>query len=803
MKRLTIAIMVACCSFLIAQDAAGTYKLTGTSVRYTSVARQTTVASVHDVYGLGISTPVQVIPINTGVAQIMNGPYNEENLELGGAFLNVTFNEDGTGTVNEGSYYPTIDLDTETCVSAATVLPITDELIYTSNLTPNNYVQNVNVIGLSSLSPFAAANGGPGFTGGISLSQSSELDYFTFGQTAGAYGACLAGYYADGTVCDSSYPGNDCDFYEACASAGYASKGHDFETTPGNGVRDMYVEWHAIDGPLSQSGYGDDVLDPCEDNLCVANANTSDCFELDPDTGAIIPSPACSAELEAFDRILGVPYFPTTAMNADCGYSQDILGGSADVGAGLAGGVAAACESGVTEDGNGNGMPDVVDGCFALEGYGYPADQAATMAFVAACEQLGFDTATCTQLAALAQATIEATTICYDPYTHDFYPADSAEECADGYFFTNMVWDCYGLLALTMQPADLCAYAGDAYVAQCVVGDSANRFFYLMDASFSPWGGFLTANAAGYTACVEQTGDPSLCTQFLVNDGGHDFDPGNGVMDGRLTMEMDPLCVPDLQTREVYIDFDEIGECDHNGDANLDDIVNILDVVNVVQYILGNGELGSECNADINEDEIINILDVVAIVQSILGNRAADADMIEIYNNDNIVSMDANGYVGAIQMTLSHGSDFSIELTDNALVALYNTEGNTTTLMIVAPEDNELFTVTGDYKIEETIAANSSDYIDIVNPSAISLGEAYPNPFNPTTSFELQIAASGHVTMNVYNLMGQLVGTILDGNMSEGYHNITWDASNFSSGMYIVKAVTANTIATQKVMLVK
>ena len=105
-----------------------------------------------------------------------------------------------------------------------------------------------------------------GFVGGISLSQSEELDFFTFGQSAGALGACGAGFYADGTPGDASQPGNDCDIYEVCASAGYVSKGHDIETVPGNGVRDMYVEWHAVDVILSQS-IGDDILDPCEDDF--------------------------------------------------------------------------------------------------------------------------------------------------------------------------------------------------------------------------------------------------------------------------------------------------------------------------------------------------------------------------------------------------------------------------------------------------------------------------------------------------------------------------------------------------------
>ncbi|MFL2988573.1 MAG: T9SS type A sorting domain-containing protein, partial [Candidatus Neomarinimicrobiota bacterium] len=337
----------------------------------------------------------------------------------------------------------------------------------------------------------------------------------------------------------------------------------------------------------------------------------------------------------------------------------------------------------------------------------------------------------------------------------------------------------------------------------CVLGDSAGRNFYLLDASFTQWGGFLTWNALQYG----QTGDAS----FLASDGAVDFDPaclGDGDFSdcaGRLFMVQDPLCVPEFQVREVYIDFDEIDECAANGDVTLDDVVNILDVVNLVQAILGLEDLSDNqvCNADISQDGVINILDVVAIVQAILGNRGIDATEIQIFNNENSVSIESNGYVGAIQMTLNHSEDFAIELTDNAFIADYNTEGNTTTLMVVAPEGKELFTAIGNFEIVETLAANSNDYLDVVNPEVISLGSAYPNPFNPTTSFELSVGNAGHVTMNVYNVMGQVVETLVNNTMDAGNYNITWDAANFSSGMYVVKAETANGLASQKVMLVK
>jgi hypothetical protein len=801
MKRFISLIIVGCFGLMMAQDAAGTYKLTGTNVRYTSLLRQTSTVSATDAYGIGVTIPLATFPINAPAGQLINGPFNEDNLELSGAFLNVTFNEDGSGTVNEGSYYPTLDLDEETCLTSGAALPITDELVYTSNLTPAQYVQTTTLLGIPSLSPFSGQ-----FIGGISLSQSAELDLFTFGQSAGALGACGAGFYADGTPCDASVPGNDCAIYEACASAGYVSKGHDIETVEGNGVRDMYVEWHAIDGSLSQSGFGDDASDPCEDGLCVANADLAECQEAD---GSV--SPACTAELEAFDRILGVPGLPSTVMNPDCGYGEFIVGGSDLVGPALAGGVLATCTAGVQTDLDENGFADVVDACFGIEmGYGLPGDQAATMAFMGACAQLGFSEEDCALLAAGAAGAVTGQFACYDPVSHNLTVPNDDGTCNEGALL-ELEWNCYGLAALTVDPwtESVCGLAAAAWLGDCVLGDGLSSTFGVLDATLAPWGGFLTWNSVSYSQCLAGGGGDA-CNAYLVADGGYAFDPAcladgdPSDCSGRLLMNMDPTCVPELQVREVYIDFDQIDDSCGTGDLTLDGIVNILDVVNLVQLILGGGEATADelCGGDLSGDGLLSILDVVALIQNILGGRTDNASMIEIFNNNNTVTIEADGYVGAVQMTLNHGSNFSIELTNDAFVAQSHTDGNQTKLMVVNP-GSELFTAEGQFEIVEVIAANSNDYIDVVNPDAISLSDAYPNPFNPTTSFELQVGTAGHVTMNVYNLMGQNVGTLVNNTMDAGNYNITWDATNFSSGMYIVKAETVNGIASQKVMLVK
>ena len=62
---------------------------------------------------------------------------------------------------------------------------------------------------------------------------------------------------------------------------------------------------------------------------------------------------------------------------------------------------------------------------------------------------------------------------------------------------------------------------------------------------------------------------------------------------------------------------------------------------------------------------------------------------------------------------------------------------------------------------------------------------------------------AGHVTIQVYNLMGQVSATLSEGYMHPGHYMLTWDASEEVSGMYLVRAVTAGHVSTQKLLLVK
>jgi flagellar hook assembly protein FlgD len=88
-------------------------------------------------------------------------------------------------------------------------------------------------------------------------------------------------------------------------------------------------------------------------------------------------------------------------------------------------------------------------------------------------------------------------------------------------------------------------------------------------------------------------------------------------------------------------------------------------------------------------------------------------------------------------------------------------------------------------------------------PMDFGLSTAYPNPFNPSTSFDLNMSSTEMVSVGVYNVMGQLVSTIHSGELAAGVHSFTWNGSDIASGAYFIKATTATNVATQKVMLMK
>ena len=84
-----------------------------------------------------------------------------------------------------------------------------------------------------------------------------------------------------------------------------------------------------------------------------------------------------------------------------------------------------------------------------------------------------------------------------------------------------------------------------------------------------------------------------------------------------------------------------------------------------------------------------------------------------------------------------------------------------------------------------------------------NISNIYPNPFNPITTITYQVPEYSNVSIKIYNLSGQIIQNIHNGFMSPGEYSVSWDAKNFSSGLYFVKMVSGSFVKTQKIMLVK
>ena len=85
----------------------------------------------------------------------------------------------------------------------------------------------------------------------------------------------------------------------------------------------------------------------------------------------------------------------------------------------------------------------------------------------------------------------------------------------------------------------------------------------------------------------------------------------------------------------------------------------------------------------------------------------------------------------------------------------------------------------------------------------LSLAPAYPNPFNPETTISFEIPIDNEVRVAIYDLNGRLVETLFEGMMMKGSHQITWNASQFASGVYFTKLSYKGQNIKQKLMLVK
>ena len=160
--------------------------------------------------------------------------------------------------------------------------------------------------------------------------------------------------------------------------------------------------------------------------------------------------------------------------------------------------------------------------------------------------------------------------------------------------------------------------------------------------------------------------------------------------------------------------------------------------------------------------------------------------------------MSLSGYIGVIQFSgnlLTDISNNDILVSNNNLVLVYtNGKSIETNTFVFENMPEDLIVVDTD-----------GEYIDLKtnNITSFQISEVYPNPFNPSTNIEFSVNQNAKIDLSIYNLNGQLVEIILNDFIYPGTYTINWDASNYSTGMYLLVATNGNYSETKKLMLVK
>ena len=104
----------------------------------------------------------------------------------------------------------------------------------------------------------------------------------------------------------------------------------------------------------------------------------------------------------------------------------------------------------------------------------------------------------------------------------------------------------------------------------------------------------------------------------------------------------------------------------------------------------------------------------------------------------------------------------------------------------------------------------TSPFVDVAvddptsaTPTSFALEQNYPNPFNPSTTIRYGLPLRSHVTLTVFNTLGQQVSQLVNGDMEAGYHEVQFDGRGLSSEVYVYRLQAGDYIVSKKMLMLK
>ncbi|KAA3636002.1 MAG: T9SS C-terminal target domain-containing protein, partial [Calditrichaeota bacterium] len=187
---------------------------------------------------------------------------------------------------------------------------------------------------------------------------------------------------------------------------------------------------------------------------------------------------------------------------------------------------------------------------------------------------------------------------------------------------------------------------------------------------------------------------------------------------------------------------------------------------------------------------------------SVDGSQVVKGTEIRAYNEEDalvgLYTMEENGKFGFMPI---YGDDIQTQTVDGMK------SGEQFYLTVDGIKTNERFTWNGSASKQEILSLSAKGTEDNL-PTTFGLSQNYPNPFNPTTTISFSLPQSGNAQLEVFNLLGQKIKTIFDGQADAGLNTVTWDGTNNSgqtvaSGIYFYRLTADNYSDTKKMTLLK
>jgi len=308
---------------------------------------------------------------------------------------------------------------------------------------------------------------------------------------------------------------------------------------------------------------------------------------------------------------------------------------------------------------------------------------------------------------------------------------------------------------------------------------------------------------------------------------------------------------------------------DRWGDVNLDRRIDVADLVNVVAYIIGNYGLSRRqfATADIIINDTVNVVDLVGIINTIFGLPVTPAPSPEWQGeyatlkvmHDEIppgvessmqIAADMPATVAGVELEIQYnpalvsmlppklaaGADgFQLRSRDNGAgmmkVLIYSShpwqedklipEGLSD--IVKLPFISKGLIPAGDARqvriVKAFVSTGAARNIPVegvggpIIPNQFELYQNRPNPFNPSTTIDFYLNGSDnygneHVTLEVFNLLGEVVKTLLDDDLPPGQHSVVWEGDDqygqrMASGVYLYRLRVGGESQTKKMMLLK